>query len=169
MTKILSYSFSLTPPPKPRQEEQLHEYSYSEFRLALGSEWRLVPTATEDSISFHSESAGAGITVSADLYDIPDAKAQAMAAKNIASRIEGLEAMNPGQVNVLRQSIEPHSGGVGLELTLAAELPGKYVYLFLGYVTSRKVLNFTMVCRPDRPAAAALFNKTIENFRPKLP
>lgn len=169
MKKLFSYSFSVAPPQAPQQAEQQHEYSYNEFKLALASDWRLVPTTTEGSVSFHSERAGAGITVSVDFYDVPDSKARVVGEKNIASRIEALEARNPGQVVVLRQSVKPHSSGTGLELTFAAELPGEYVYLFLGYVTSRKVLNFTMVCKPDKQSAAMLFNKTIGGFRPILP
>jgi len=169
MTKLFSYSFSVTSPPAPKQVEHLHEYSYSEFQLALTTDWRLVPTAADGSISFHSERAGAAITVSADFYDVPESETLALGEKNIASRFSALDTQNPGKVVVLRQDIKPHSSGAGLELTFAAELPGEYVYLFLGYVTSRKVLNFTMVCKPDRHAAATLFNKTVGGFRPKLP
>ena len=169
VTKLFSYSFSVTSPPAPKAVEHLHEYSYNEFQLALTLDWKLVPTATDGSISFHSERAGAGITVSADFCDVPESKAHALGEKNIASRFDALAALNPGKVVVLRQEIKPHSSGAGLELTFAAELPGEYVYLFLGHVTGRKVLNFTMVCKPDRQVAATLFNKTIGGFRPKLP
>lgn len=168
MTKLFSYSFSVTPPQAAAPVDQLHEYSYNEFQLALTSDWKLVPTVTDGSTSFHSDRAGAGITVSTDFYDVPESKAIALGEKNIASRLEALEARNPGQVVVLRRGIKPHSSESGLELTFAAELPGEYVYLFLGYVTSRKMLNFTMVCKPDKQSAAALFNKTVGNFRPKL-
>ena len=73
MTKLFSYSFSMTSPPAPKPVEQLHEYSYSEFQLALTTDWKLVPTAADGSVSFHSERVGAGITVSADFYDVPEA------------------------------------------------------------------------------------------------
>ncbi|MET0349869.1 MAG: hypothetical protein ABW067_08785, partial [Rhizobacter sp.] len=74
----------------------------------------------------------------------------------------------PG-VEVFQRTIRPHSSGDGLELSLAVNVPGECVYLFLGYVTSRKILNFGLVCRPGPEAAAALFNELVPNFRPLLP
>ena len=53
MTKILSYSFSLTPPAPPAPTEQLHE----------------------------SDAHGAATIISADFYEIPEAKAQAVAER----------------------------------------------------------------------------------------
>jgi hypothetical protein len=72
-------------------------------------------------------------------------------------------------VQVLQKSIKPHSGGIGLELSFAAEVPNEHVNIYLGYVTSRKILNFTLVCQPGKEAAAALFNQLVPNFRPRLP
>ena len=128
-----------------------------------------MPTPTDNSFNFHSEVHGAGITVSADFYEIPESKAQATAEKCLTSRIAAVEELTPGRVSVLQQSIKPHSGGVGLELNFVAEVPGEHVYIYLGYVTSRKILNFTMVCKTDKYAAADLFNKTIAHYRPRLP
>ena len=51
----------------------------------------------------------------------------------------------------------------------AAELPGQQSYLYMGYVSSRKVFNFTLDCEPDRDAAASLFNKIMANFRVMIP
>ena len=54
-------------------------------------------------------------------------------------------------------------------LALAAEVEGGAVDLYLGYVTSRKILNFSMICPPGSHEAAALFNATVPGFRPRLP
>ena len=164
MSNLFSYSFSLSPPKVP-----LHEYAYSEFVLSLAADWKQIPNAEENTINFHSEAQSAGITVSADFYEIPEAKAQALAEKCLSSRLEALEKLTPGRVQTLQRTIKPHSGGVGLELSFVAEVPGEHVYIYLGYVTSRKILNFTLVCKPGKEAAAALFNELVRNVRPRLP
>lgn len=167
MTKLFSYSFSLTPPAPPKPA--LHEYAYNEFLLSLPLQWRQVPNPDDYLLNFQCDELGAAITISADFYEIPDAKAQALAEKIMTSRLDALNQLTPGQVQVLQQSIKPHSGGVGLELSFVAEVPDKHVYIYLGYVTSRKILNFTLVCRPGKEAAAALFNSLVVNFRPRFP
>lgn len=167
MSKPFSFSFSLTPPAPPKPK--LHAYEYSEFLLALSAQWTQVPTAQDNTVNFQSAELGAGITVSADFYEIPDAKALALAERNLSSRLEALEQVTPSRVVVLQRSIKPHSGGIGLELSFAAEVPGEHVYIYLGYVTPRKILNFTLVCKPGKEAAAALFNQLAPNFRPSLP
>ena len=167
MKQLFSLSFSLTPPTPPRA--RLHQYEYSEFLLALSHQWKQLPTAEDNTLNFHSAELGAGITVSADFYEIPEAKAQAFAEKNLSARIEGLERVTPGRLQVAQRSIKPHSGGIGLEMSLAAEVPAEHVYIYLGYVTSRKILNFTLVCKPGKEAAAALFTEIAQNFRPRLP
>ena len=169
MSKLFSYSFSLTPARPAEPVEPLHEFSYNEFLLDLPYHWKQVITPEENSFNFHSSSLEAGITISADFFAVPDAKAAAFAEVCLNSRLEQLEKLEPGKVEVLHRTIKPHSGGVGLELAFAAELAGKNIYTYLGYVTSRKVLNFTLVCRPDRQAAAKLFNETMLHYRPKLP
>ncbi|MGM9485868.1 hypothetical protein [Ideonella sp. YS5] len=167
MSKLFSFSFSLTPPATPKPK--LHEYGYSEFFLALPAQWTQVPTAEDNTVNFHSAEQGAGITVSADFYEIPDAKAHALAEMNLSSRLEALEQATPSRVVVWQRSIKPHSGGAGLELSFAAEVPGEHIYIYLGYVTSRKILNFTLVCKPGKEAAAALFSQLVPNFQPRLP
>jgi hypothetical protein len=164
------YSFSLTPPPAvtlPPAPEARHAYPYTEFLLELPACWRQTPAQEDDTLHFISDRDGAAIVISADFYDIPDDKAQGLAEQVVASRIEALERASGGPVQLLHRAIQPHSGGVGLELSFAAETD--HVHLYLGYVTSRKVLNFSMVCQPGRQAAVALFNATVPGFRPRLP
>lgn len=175
MPKLFSYAFSLTPPVPPASpappsaESDLHEYAYSEFVLALPSTWRQVPTAEDGTLSFHAKALEAGLTISMDFFAIPAKQAQALAEQNLAGRLEYLNELAPGRVQVLQRHIEPHSGGAGLELLLVAEVPGEHAYLYLGYITARKVLNLTLVCKPDMAAAAALFDDIVTHFQPRLP
>ncbi|KQV86139.1 MULTISPECIES: hypothetical protein [unclassified Roseateles] len=167
---ILKYSFSLTPSaaPVPAAPEARHEYAYSEFLLELAARWRQLPVQDDDTLNFFSDEDGAAIIISADFYEIPDDKAQGLAETVVASRLEAIQKASAGPVQVLHRAIKPHSGGVGLELSFAAEAESEHVHLYLGYVTSRKVLNFSMVCQPGH-GAAALFNATVSGFRPRLP
>ncbi|WP_457442563.1 hypothetical protein [Roseateles sp. P5_E4] len=165
---ILNYTFKLAPPPVPTPPVK-HQYSYSEFLLDLSAQWRQIPTKEDNTLNFHSDDDGAAIIISADFYEIPDDKVQALAEKCISSRIEALQIASQGSVQVLQQSIKSHSGGVGLEMSFAAHAEGEYVHLYLGYVTSRKILNFSMVCQPGKHEAVALFNATVPGFRPRLP
>jgi hypothetical protein len=164
---ILKYSFSLTPPAPPPALK--HEYSYSEFLLDLAAKWRQIPADEDNTLNFQSDDDGAALIVSCEFLEIPDDKAQLFAEKIISSGTNAIQAACNGAAQVLQQSIKPHSSGTGLEVSYIAETDNDHVYLYLGYVTSRKVLNFSMVCQPGRQAAAALFNATVPGFRPVLP
>ncbi|MFZ6722666.1 hypothetical protein [Undibacterium sp. Ji49W] len=162
-----NYSFSLTPPAQPSRK--LVEYSYSEFLIDLPSHWKLVPNSQHNTLTFQSDIEGASIIISVDFYDVPSSKAQTVAEKCIDGRLSAHEQQFPARVEVLQRSIRMHSGGTGLEMSYAAEVAGDHMFMYLGYVTSRKILNLTMVCKPERSKASELFNVTIGNFRPKLP
>jgi len=162
----VNYSFSFTQPAPPKPK--LAEYSYNEFLLDLPSHWKQLPTPEDNSFNFYSEMDGASITISADFYAIPDDKAVRFAENCLESRHHALETQFPDQVEVIRRTAHPHSGGSAIELMYGAEIPGS-MYFYLGYVTSRKILNFTLVCKPERAGAAVLFNSIISNFRPRLP
>jgi hypothetical protein len=111
----------------------------------------------------------ASITLSADFYQVPDQKAHALAEVCLKGRHDAMEALAPGQVTVLRRSIKPHSQGIGLEMSYSEQIPG-HTYIYLGYVTSRKVFNFGLTGGPDEFAAADLFNRTVrERLRVMLP
>lgn len=161
-----NYSFSFTQPAPAKPK--LAEYSFNEFLLDLPPYWKQLPTPEDNSFNFYSEIEGASITISADFYAIPDEKAGQFGGRCLESRHDALETQFPGQVEVIRRTAHPHSGGSVIELMYGAGIPGS-MYFYLGYVTSRKILNFTLVCKPERTAAAALFNSIISNFRPKLP
>jgi hypothetical protein len=165
---ILSYSFSLTAPPAPRPQER-QSRAYSEFLLDLAPKWRQVPTDDDNTLNFQSDEDGAAIIISVDFFDIADDQAQALAEQCVNSRIEAIRAASEAPLQVLLQDIKPRSGGGGLEMSFAAHAEGEHVHLYLGYVTARKVLNFSMVCQPGRHEAAALFNATVPGFRPRLP
>lgn len=165
-----SYSFSLTPaaPPTP-PAEKLHRYDYNEFSLSLPEDWRQDLNPEERTFTWHSAKARASITVSADFYEVPEEKWHEVAEVSLNSRHHVLESSTPGPVSVIARSIRPYSGGGGLELSYAAETP-EVTYLYLGYVTSRKVFNFTLTSKAGKVAAITLYNETMQNrLRVKVP
>jgi hypothetical protein len=167
----ISYSFNLQPPaPAPtKPPENLAEYSYNEFFLDLPEHWRQYPNPEDNTLNWHSPVENASITISADFYQVPDEKALEFADVCLNARHEAMERLAPGKVEVLQRSAKPYSGGGGLELAYAAHLP-EHTYLYLGYVTSRKVFSFGLTCGPDKYAAADLFNKFMKGrLRVKLP
>lgn len=163
---LFKYSFPLAPPPPPPQARQ--SYDYTEFLLELEPKWRQMTTDEGGALNFQSDVDGAAIIISVDFFDIPDDKARGIAEQCLSSRLAAIQAASEKPVQVLSQAIEPHAGGC-LEMSFASEVEGEHVHLYLGYVTSRKLLNFSMVCQPGRHDAVALFNATVPGFRPRLP
>lgn len=167
----ISYSFKLPPPVSAptKAPEKLVEYSYNEFFLDLPEHWRQWPNPEDNTLNWHSPVENASVTISADFYEVPDEKALKFAEVCLNGRNDAMEALAPGKVQVLQRSIKPYSGGSGLEMAYGAQIPG-HTYLYLGYVTPRKVFNFGLTCGPDKFAAADLYNKFMkERLRVKLP
>lgn len=163
---LFKYSFPLAPPPAQPPAKRSHDYA--EFQLDLEARWQQVPTDEGGALHFQSDADGAAIIISVDFFDIPDDKAQGIAEQCLGSRLAAIQAASAKPVQVLSQAIKPHISG-GLEMSFASEVDGEHVHLYLGYVTSRKILNFSMVCQPGRHEAVALFNATVPGFRPRLP
>lgn len=164
-----SYSFSLTPTAPPPAAEKLVPYDYNEFTLSLPDDWSQVSPSEEGALNWYSERLKAGITVSVDFYEVPEEKWAVLAEKCLSARHDALVHAFPDSVDVLSRSAKPYSGGGGLELSYAAHTP-ECTYLYLGYVTGRKVFNFALTCSADKAAAIHLYNKTLqERLRVKVP
>jgi hypothetical protein len=167
----ISYSFKLGPPPQApaKPAENIVEHSYNEFLLDLPDHWRQVPAPENNALCWASEAANAAITVSIDFYAVPDDKAMGVAQFCVKQRHQALEKAAPGQVSVLQENVKPYSGGGALELSYAAQIPGS-TYMYLGYVSARKIFNFTLTSGADKLAAAELFNRIVGGWlRVKLP
>ncbi len=165
----ISYSFNLSPQAPAKLPEKLVEYSYNEFFLDLPEHWQLFPTSEDRTLNWHSPVENASVTISVDFYEVPADKALKVAEVCVEGRNGAMEALAPGKVTVLQRSVKPYSGGDGLEMVYAAQIP-EHTYLYLGYVTARKVFNFGLTCGPDKVAAADLYNKFMQGrLRVKLP
>jgi hypothetical protein len=167
----IKYSFKLSPSAATpvKEAEKLVEYSYNEFFLDLPEHWRQVPTPEDRTLNWHSAVENASVTISVDFYEVPEEKALKFAEVCVNGRNDAMESLAPGNVMVLQRSIKPYSGGGALEMAYAAQIPD-HTYLYLGYVSARKVFNFGLTCGSDKFAAGELYNKFMkERLRVKLP
>ena len=163
---LYRYSVSLTP-PAPAVETRSHVYS--EFTLDLPPAWQAQATDEDNTVAFHAPTHDAALVVAVDFIESGADDLQALADEVITQRLAALNDATPGPWHTLQQQVRPHRSEAGLELSLAAELPGQQVALYLGYATPRKLLHFLMLCSGDRAAALALFNATVPQFKPRLP
>lgn len=164
-----SYSFNLSSTAPAVREETLYPYDYNEFVLSLPEDWKQIPTAEERTLTWQSDKEKAGITVSADFYKVPESKWATLAEVNLDSRQQAFASVSDESVTVVSRTVKPYSGGGGLELSFVAHASG-VTYMYLGYVTSRKVFNFTLTSGADKRAAIDLYNKTMQaRLRVKIP
>lgn len=166
---IFSYSFNLSSPAPAVREETLYPYDYNEFMLSLPEDWKQIPIAEDRTLTWKSDKEKAGITVSVDFYEVPESKWAGLAGVNLDSRQRAFASVSDEPVTVVSRTVKPYSGGGGLELSFVAHASGT-TYMYLGYVTSRKVFNFTLTSGADKRAAIDLFNKTMQGWlRVKIP
>lgn len=164
-----SYSFNLPSPAPPVREETLHPYDCNEFILSLPEDWKQIATADEKTLTWQSDKDKAGIIVSADFYEVTESKRAALAEVNLDSRQRAFASVSNGPVTGVSRTVKPYSGGGGLELSFVANASGT-TYMYLGYVTSRKIFNFTLTSGADKRAAIDLYNKTMQaRLRVKIP
>lgn len=164
-----SYSFNMSPPAAPPPPEKLYDYDYNEFLLSLPEDWKQLPTSEERTFNWYSNEQQAGITISADFLEVPETKWEIAAQVNLDARNQAFEQVADGPVTVVQRSVQPYSGGGGVELSYVAH-DSRTTYLYLGYVTSRKVFNFTLTCGPDKTAAIHLYNKVMQGrLKVKVP
>jgi hypothetical protein len=146
------------------------QLEFNEFRLALADDWKQWNGPDTNTLSLYSEQRNAGITLSAQFYEIPVDRLQDVAEKVLESR-QAAHAEQFVSIEYLQQSIRPHSTGAGLEIFYAAQAAeDNKTFCFLGYVTSRKILNlFVETSECDLDNAAALFSSVVAGYEPKLP
>ncbi len=146
----------------------LNTYANDEWAIDLPPGWRVMPTDTDNSVTFQSDADRAGLFVSVDFYEIPADKAQATAERLINSRLARHAQESPGRVDMFDGASRVHWQGSGHEAHCAVEIANMHVVMDAVVVLSRRVLNLTLVCRRDRAAALALFGAVRAHFRPKL-
>lgn len=156
-----SYSFSLSHAPATQFVEELFPYDYGEFVLSLSKDWRQIATADERTLTWRSDRHSAEILVSADFVEVPESKWAVMADAALNSRHKVLAEVLDQSLTVFNRSAKPYSGGGGLELSYAAH-SNDTIHLYLGYVTSRKIFNFSLTGGTNRQEIIQLFDRIME-------
>ena len=146
----------------------LNTYSNAEWAIDLPTTWRVIPTETDNSVTFQSDADRAGLFVSVDFYEIPADKAQATADRLINARLARHAQESPGRVDMFDGASRAHWQGSGHEAHCAVAITQGPVVMDAVVVLSRRVLNLTLVCQRDRAAALALFGAVRAHFRPTL-
>ena len=147
-------------------------FASEEFRLTLPDDWQQweSPELEPDTLAFYSGAGDIGITMSMEFYLVPDEKMLELAQAVLDNRAAAHADQFGDRIEYLQDSVHPHSSGAGFEMFYRAQvLPEKSVF-YLGYVTSRKILNFfieTSEC--DREKADAVFAAVLGAFEPRLP
>lgn len=107
--------------------------------------------------------------VSVDFYEAPASKWAATAEVSLNSRQKALAEVCDSSLTVIGRSAKPYSGGGGLELSYAAHTDDT-THIYLGYVTSRKVFNFSLTGGASRGALIQLYNRIVQGqLRVKVP
>jgi len=144
-------------------------HSYDEFSLDLDGHWKVVPSVEAGTFTFRSEREGATIVVKLGLFSIAEDQGSKVAETNMNGQIAAYRQQCPGGVEVLRWMVRPHPNGKGTEMTYAVEVNAERLFLYFGYVSSRKLIGLLLICRPDREASARLFGQVVDGFRAKCP
>ena len=143
-------------------------YANTEYALDLPTNWKVLPTDTDNSVTFQSEADRAALFITVDFYEIPADKARATAERLIEARLAQLETQAPGQVDMFDSGVQPHWRGQGVEMYYAAHVAKRDVVMYFVYVMPRRVVNFTLVSKQDRQQAMALLRAVHSHFRPTL-
>ena len=143
-------------------------YANTEYALDLPTNWKVLPTNTDNSVTFQSDADRAALFVSVDFYEIPADKARATAERLIETRLAQLETQSPGQVDMFDSGVQPHWQGQGLEMYYAAHVAKQDVVMYCVYVMPRRVVNVTLVSQHDRKEAMNLLRAVHAHFRPTL-
>ncbi|MGQ2924319.1 MAG: hypothetical protein ACT6SF_14235 [Hydrogenophaga sp.] len=164
-----SYSFSLPALAPQVASEELHPYDYNEFLLSLSADWRQVPVSKDRTLRWYSDKLKAEIIVSVDFYEVPESKWANVAEVTLEGRHKALAEACGDTLTVVSRSAKPYSGGGGLEVSYAAHT-NDMTHIYLGYVTARKVFNFSLTGGANKASLVELYNRLMERqLRVKVP
>ena len=167
----LNYTFSV-PPTAPFGEMRpcrATRHSHEEFFIDLPDHWGATSSSNPSTFNFRSDEEDATLILELGFFTTVEERGHATAETNVNSQIEAYKQQCPGGVEVLRRLIRPHSSGNGTEMTYAVEVNEEHLFLYFGYLTSRKLVGLLLICGPEREASARLFSEVVGGFRAKSP
>jgi hypothetical protein len=143
-----------------------------EFRLTLPDDWQQWESQDlePDTTAFYSNECGASVTLSTQFYQVSEDKMMGLAQAVLDARAAAHAEQFDDRIEYLQDSVHLHSSGTGLEMFYRAQVIPEKSFFYLGYVTTRKVLNLfvqTFECDPEK--ADVVFGTVLGAFEPRLP
>ncbi|RSZ36892.1 MULTISPECIES: hypothetical protein [unclassified Variovorax] len=144
-------------------------HAHEEFYIDLPLHWKALGNDDPDTLNFQSEAEDASIILSLRTFETLEESDLDAAERNVNAQIEFYSQTYPGRVETLWRMARPHSGGVGAEMSYAVDADAQRIFLYLGYVTQRKLVNLLVIGGPDREKSKRLFFDAVSKFRAKSP
>jgi len=145
------------------------EYTYDEFWIDLPAHWQQNKDGRGDYIlNWSSAEDQASLTISAEFVDVPGQVELVMAQVLVAARKESLEKAIQRPLTVMHEGIKPNAQ-IGYNVAFSVDAGENQIVYYLGYISKRKILHFTLVSNKGREAAKKLYEQLANALRVKLP
>jgi hypothetical protein len=154
------------------------DWPHPEFRFRSLRNWEQRPTNDERRFEFFCPQTETTVKLSVDPYQVPTEKFERIANGVLElrkkSHRQALErAAKPGEKIELVydfESVRPHSTGAGYEVCFEGMQPGKSFFGYLGFVSTRKILNMMVDTRYSfAPGCRGMFREIAGSFAIALP
>jgi hypothetical protein len=154
------------------------EWSHSEFQFASSRDWKHIETTDESQLQLFCPETQTAVTLSMEAYQVPPEKFEKLARFLLETRkksyIEGVKHLSGAatdvQVSYDYEIARPHSSGDGYEIAYEALHHGRSFLGYLGYVTSRKVVNLFVDTRVSFAAGRRdMYREVLAGFAIALP
>lgn len=154
------------------------EWSHPEFRFTSSRDWKHIETIDESQLQLFCPETQTALTLSMESYQVPPEKFEKLARFLLETRkksyIEGVQHLSGAsadvQVTYDYEIVRPHSSGDGYEIAYEALDHGRGFLGYLGYVTSRKVVNLFVDTRVSFAAGRRdMYREVLAGFAITLP
>lgn len=154
------------------------QWSHAEFEFNSALEWQQAPTQEASRMVLVNQETGTTLTLSMDTFAIPAEKFEEVARQVVKIRQDAhrksvenvLKDGEPVQLVFGDERIAPHASGLAWEMSYAGSEAGKKVFMFLGYVTARKIVHLFVDTRlPLAAGEIDVFQDVLKGFHVTLP
>lgn len=153
-------------------------WEHPEFAFYLPGDWRQVPTVDEEQLELYSEQNESRITLSVIPMAIPEQRLPTWADQLLVLRRQAHDAWlvlpeNVGKgrtISITNQKIAPLPDNKSIEVSHTGQYTGVSLFGFVGYVTTRKVVNLFCETKISfAPGRAGVFQTVASGFKITLP
>ncbi|WP_124384392.1 hypothetical protein [Ralstonia sp. SET104] len=154
------------------------EWPHPEFRFRSSRDWEQVPGDDPTRLQLYCPETRTTITLSMDPYKVPPEKFEATARFLLETRkkayVDGVRHLLGQDARIelsyTNERVQSHSTGTGWEISYEGMGSGRSFFGFLGYVTSRKIVNlFVETPLSFTPGRREMYQEVIGGFEVTLP